>query len=66
MTVSRTTRCRRKYVLELAVAHTGMSLPEQIVRFNRSNGEYRVRLSVYDQYDEETGTSARRLSKSGL
>ena len=44
-----------KYVLELAVAHTGMSLPEQIVRFNRSSEEYRVRLSVYDQYDEETG-----------
>ena len=42
-----------KYVLELAVNNTDQRIMDRVVRFNRSSDEYRVKLSVWDQRDEE-------------
>lgn len=42
-----------KYVLELAVRYMSYDLPSQVVRFNRQSDEYRVKISTWDQVDEE-------------
>ena len=42
-----------KYVLELAVRYSAQDILQRVVRFNRSSDEYRVKLSVWNQRDEE-------------
>lgn len=42
-----------KYVLELAVRYSDQNILQRVVRFNRSSDEYRVKLSIWNQSDDE-------------
>lgn len=42
-----------KYVLELAVRYSNQNILQRVVRFNRSSDEYRVKLSIWNQSDDE-------------
>ncbi len=42
-----------KYVLELAVRYSDQDILQRVVRFNRSSDEYRVKLSIWNQSDDE-------------
>jgi len=52
-----------RYVIDLAVHYMNYELPSKVVRFNRNNDEYRVRITDYSQYvtDENFEAGAERL-----
>ena len=45
---------QEKYVLELALKYTNQTVTQSVVRFNRSSDEYRVKISLWNQRDEES------------
>ena len=45
---------QEKYVLELALKYTNQTVTQRVVRFNRSSDEYRVKISLWNQRDEES------------
>ena len=45
---------QEKYVLELALKYANQTVTQRVVRFNRSSDEYRVKISLWNQRDEES------------